>query len=586
MATDMGIGLNKGLLGGLLAATVVLGACAPEGNNGAAAPTVPDQALAVVDGEAVDGGALRAYVTSLQEAHRSKKQGYEAHHEHLLSLIDSKLLALEAADRGYGEHPDLLQKTDIARRKATIETYLAEVVGRDMTVSEAELEETFRNNPGHQSVLAAHILVGTRREADSLYALIQEGADFADLARRHSLDRDTAENGGKFDKYYEFSRVSYNVFRHVFDSEVGEVIEPFRKADGWEIVKVVDRKEVDLDKYRPQVFDTAMRTKFLARRNVHLDSLAMHYNVVRDDGLYGRFVEAWNKAPGKPEMSADELAAPLYTFDGGTISVQQVVYVLHNTSKGSAKISGETLHPHLLRFALGDQLFLMAAAAAGFDDHERILAAVEEERHRQLLALLWEEELEEALTVTEEEAKAHFSANPEYYMRPAEVVVQEVLLESRDEALEVMQALREGAEMGPVASQRSIRKLAEESSGVYGIRSFEGVLYKNLLDAAQAAPLDELQGPLEILEPPPSTLNLPKEETPDRVYSVFKVLERSEKQPMDYENPETTRRSFFFARQQKQQERLVSFAAELRQKYRARWALSEENLKRYAEAGG
>jgi parvulin-like peptidyl-prolyl isomerase len=568
-------------------AVAFLTACgAPQDEEKTAKAEVPANALAVVAGEALDDGKLRAYVASIQNAHRSKQKGYDAHLDHLNSFIDSKLMIHEAKVRGHGQNPNLLHKVEVARRKALIETYLSQTVGQGLTISEDELKETFRNNPGHQSVLAAHIRVETNKEADSLYALIQNGADFAELARKHSLDKDTADNGGLFDKYYEFSRVSYNVFRNVFDKEIGHVVEPFRKADGWEIVKVIDRQIVDFNKYRPQVFETAMRTKFLGRRNAHLDSLAERYQVKRDEALYDRFVEAWNVNIGKPDLPPADMAKAIYTYDGGQISVQQVVNVLHNTNKGSAKIAPETLHPHLLRFALGDLLFVDAGEAAGFSDHPDVGVRVEEEREKQLLKLLWEQVLEEEVTATADEAKAHFDANPDYYMKPAEVVVQEVLSATREEAEQVLAELREGADMGPLAASRSIRKLAAKSSGVYGIRSFEGMIYKNLLQAATQAPLNELQGPLEILEPQPSTLVLDRDEAPDRVYSVFKVLERSNKQLMNYDDPETTRRSFFYARQQKQQERLSEYTGQLRDQYRSLWAMDEENLRRYAAAAG
>lgn len=101
-------------------------------------------------------------------------------------------------------------------------------------------------------VHAAHILVMLKQKAtrgeqdaakqriDSIYNVLKAGADFADVARRCSDDKRSAVRGGdlswmqKGQTIREFETVAYNTNK-------GEMSEPFLSPVGYHIVKVLDK---------------------------------------------------------------------------------------------------------------------------------------------------------------------------------------------------------------------------------------------------------------------------------------------------------------------------------------------------------
>lgn len=87
---------------------------------------------------------------------------------------------------------------------------------------------------------ASHILVKTEAQALDLKKQIQEGADFAALAKKHSSCPSGRSGGalgefGRGDMVPEFDRVVFG------DLPVGQVSEPVKTQFGYHLVKV-DRR--------------------------------------------------------------------------------------------------------------------------------------------------------------------------------------------------------------------------------------------------------------------------------------------------------------------------------------------------------
>lgn len=77
-----------------------------------------------------------------------------------------------------------------------------------------------------------------------LQAALKEGADFAELAKEHSEDADSAARGGQFAIYERGTRDTL-LKAAAFDVAVGEVTEPVRTGLGYHILKRVEIAEVD-----------------------------------------------------------------------------------------------------------------------------------------------------------------------------------------------------------------------------------------------------------------------------------------------------------------------------------------------------
>ena len=551
----------------------------PTAENGGL--VVVGTALAQVGDDLVDEREFRRYEAQIQPQHRSLAHGVEKHREHLMSLIDIKLMAREAYERGLDKNPEWIKAVDLARHKAMVEAYIREQVGLQIEISEDELRANFAAHPARHSVRGAHILLDSRARADSIYAEIEAGrATFEDMARKHSLDAATAAAGGWFDSYYAFDRVSDRVYERVFALDIGEVSQPFRTPQGWEIAKVVDRKLVPFEKYRTVIQRATFLEKIENLRSEHIDKLVVESGLRPVGEQVRRFVAAWNEQPGSPQLTPEEWAAPLYEYDGGVITVQQGSYLLHNTRLGRAQIDSALLDDRIRRRGAPDLLLGLAAERGGYGERSEVQEKVEAEKERLLLQRLWEELLENALAVSEEEARAHYEAHPEMYWAPEEIVVQEIMVADESLAQELMEQIRNGADMAALATKYSIRRNADENGGLYALRAFEKIVYKELMDAAVSAPERELQGPIELVNPLPSSLN--EFRSLERAFSIFRVLQRRPKRVEEYDLSQ--QKAHYLARQAKQQRELRTLNLQLRDKWHSAWGINDDALVQYALA--
>lgn len=88
---------------------------------------------------------------------------------------------------------------------------------------------------------ARHILVSTQEACDQLKTQIENGADFAEVAKKHSLCP-SGRRGGELGEFSpgqmvkEFDQV-------VFNEEIGKVHGPIQTQFGWHLVEITARND-------------------------------------------------------------------------------------------------------------------------------------------------------------------------------------------------------------------------------------------------------------------------------------------------------------------------------------------------------
>jgi len=151
-----------------------------------------------------------------------------------------------------------------ASLRAQIETQLKNEALREavvgvVTPTEDELLSYLETNITRydvpEQVRASHILVSDESTAWELYDRLMEGAEFAELAREHSEDSGTAEEGGDLD-WFERGSMVQEFEDAAFSLKVGEFSKPVKTQFGYHLILLTDRQEAHtptLDEVRDQV---------------------------------------------------------------------------------------------------------------------------------------------------------------------------------------------------------------------------------------------------------------------------------------------------------------------------------------------
>ena len=160
-------------------------------------------------------------------------------------------------------------------------------------VGEQEIEDEFRWRASEfavkEAVSARHILFRLApdasaededqvlQQAQTVYQQLLDGADFAALARTHSADPGSKDNGGDLG-WFERGAMVPEFEAAAFSLEPGVVSEPVKSAFGYHLILVEERREAeagDLEQAREQLTADLSRRKALETAYSAADNLLM-----------------------------------------------------------------------------------------------------------------------------------------------------------------------------------------------------------------------------------------------------------------------------------------------------------------------
>ncbi len=122
---------------------------------------------------------------------------------------------------------------------------LMEEVTKEVEINNKEIREYYENNPDEfkefpDEVKARHILVDDEDEAKKLLEQLKNGADFAELAKQHSKDPGSKDEGGDLG-YFNRGAMVAEFDEAVFNMEVGEISDIVKTRYGYHIIKLEEK---------------------------------------------------------------------------------------------------------------------------------------------------------------------------------------------------------------------------------------------------------------------------------------------------------------------------------------------------------
>jgi peptidyl-prolyl cis-trans isomerase C len=159
-------------------------------------------------------------------------------------LIENQLFADAAEKQKLSAGTGFDERMQYWRRRALRDVYFDKSV-KD-TVGDAETKRFYDQQVGtlkpEAEVRARHILVESKDKARELFQKILHGGDFATLAREHSKDPGSKDQGGELG-FFSRGQMVPQFEEAAFKLKPGEVGEPFETQFGWHIVKVDERRQ-------------------------------------------------------------------------------------------------------------------------------------------------------------------------------------------------------------------------------------------------------------------------------------------------------------------------------------------------------
>ena len=475
----------------------------------------PPETIAAVVGEVeISAGEVERFAARLDETLRSKESGDAARREYVEALVGEELLVMEGRARGLDREPGFEDDLERRFRQKVVSNYHRDRLGPAVEVSEAEIREEFVRRGYNRLKELSRIVVATLEEAQALHRKLEQGARFDSLARAHSLDRITAPQGGLLGRITWPEAERAGIRQYVFTALApGELSSPVELAEVYQLVRCSWEGEGDFSPYRGQLHRELVREKFTLAHNALVESLRVALDLQPQPGSLDVLIA---KTPGE-SLTDEEAATPLYTFTGGAITAGDYIRIFELANKppalgDSARVIGAA------RKVAANALIWQAARGAGYPTREEMVSWRQRKERDLLIQALRRIEATEKIVVTDAEVKQYYEEHPGVFRRPVQVWLDEILVETREEAGEVRGRLEAGESFADLAALT----LRGEGTELH-LHSYEAPVYGDLVPQAAAAAAGELTGPLKV----------------KGGWSVFRVRERSggEQRSLEQEAP-------------------------------------------------
>jgi len=210
---------------------------------GGLAVRAQDGVVAKVDGKTITEADMRLAETEIGSDLGSLPDGTKRR-VLLEFLIENQLFADAAEKQKLSAGSSFDERMQYWRRRSLRDVYFDRSVKE--TISDAETKRYYDQQVGalkpEDEVRARHILVENKDKARELFEKILHGGDFAALAREHSKDPGSKDQGGELG-FFSRGQMVPQFEEAAFKLKPGEVGEPFETQFGWHIVKVDERRQ-------------------------------------------------------------------------------------------------------------------------------------------------------------------------------------------------------------------------------------------------------------------------------------------------------------------------------------------------------
>ena len=541
---------------------LVVAGCGPESE-----PATPETVLATVAGETITALDLRRYEQALPDYLHSKKEGVVARGENLQTLVDKQLMLREAYKQGLDQLPGLAHTLSDMVNKRLAEDLSREWVDARLEMTEEELRAAYEEHLLGWEIWPAHILSATEEDARAIIRQLDAGANFSELARQHSLAAD-ADKGGNLGAFFDQAGAVPSLRDGTFHLEEGQISEPIRTVEGYEVVKVLKKRRIPFEKLRTDIAEQVGQRKWAQRQRAVIDSLKEARDLrYHRDRIHAVLAALHGRA-------LDQLHAPLIEYEGGGIGVGDAARGLRSLKKGMLPPDSAAAVLAIERWTLPDSLLALEARMQGRHQRPAMVTWAEGQKQSLLVSQLRLDAVAGKVSVTEAEVRDYYEQHLETYRSlPGVIEMTEVLCDTRAEAEEILARARSGERLAELAQRHSVRPSMKPlgghtfaDSGRVTIASLYQSPYRTFFGDSNSKDVGVLQGPMEVQEK----------------YSVFRLDQPYEMALLPFKQVQRPIRVNI--RKRREGVLFDAFLDSLRQAYAGEVHIRQDALARYAAA--
>ena len=180
-----------------------------------------------------------------------QSQPFMSYYEDLLErVIDIKLFAQEGKKMKLDEEPSVRAAIDFVIEKVLMQAFLSKYVQEN--IKEENLRASYNNfiadETSREEIKASHILMDTESEAIDVINMLNDGDDFAELAKNKSTGP-SGPSGGDLG-WFKRGQMVPRFEKAAFSLNKNEITQlPVQTQLGWHIIKIFDKRIPEAPSY-------------------------------------------------------------------------------------------------------------------------------------------------------------------------------------------------------------------------------------------------------------------------------------------------------------------------------------------------
>ena len=441
-------------------------------------PDVPDDTLALIGDRSIKKeDFVRRYNDFRRRTGDGVPDTYEARKQILRLFVDEEVLVNEAEHEGIGQDAAGRLERQRIEIQQLLNLFNRSVVAPTVKVSEAEVKALFvRLNT---RLKAHHLYAASKEEAQVMYASLQSGMSFEELAKKTFKDKRLKNSGGLLG-YFSVDEMEPSFENVAYSLDIGEISKPVKTSDGYSIIRVDDRvtkpllTETEYAKHKHKLYSYWKNRKIKEAIRAFADSIGQSLDISFDASNVTKLYEViTSNAPGSTVGEGfhlpEELGeAHLVESKLGTWKVSDFQEKARFTSSAHVdRIHNEEQFQEFISGLVIRERILGLARAAGLDEKPEYKKNVSEKWDTYLLTRM-ERALADEMPVPEDSIRAYYNRNRATFARPAATNLREIVLNSEEDASMVAAKLADGVAFAELAQRYSVRDWSAKRGGEMG----------------------------------------------------------------------------------------------------------------------
>lgn len=390
-----------------------------------------------------------------------------------------------------------------------------------INVSDEEIRDAFYKSK--EKIAARHLFAESEEDANSLFQLIQIGADFKDLAKQVFTDSILANNGGYLG-YFSWGDMDPNFENAAYSLKVGEISKPVKTKYGYSIVKLEDRvpnpllTEDEFLRKKPHMERIVRIRKKKPSEIDFLNRLFDNDKLWFDEKILGNIYDNFRysnadylEMKNKVELSSICLRYDKRDYTYGEIEERLNEIPVYHREKLT---SLETLKTVLKGIVIQDLLLNMVKKKK-YDTDPEVLSTINKYKNNIFLKYK-RKEISDNTNLPDSTIRNYYHDNLIHFMSSCAMNVQEIIVKDKLLADSLINQIKLGTDFGLLAEKFSNREWSAKNKGFIGLSEIEK--YGLLKDTLWNSSIGEIVGPINIQD----------------YFGIFKVIEKVDSVPQGF----------------------------------------------------